>query len=214
MQAREKNFKFAFNTLLLINMNSINFHNTHFVSSFGTPEQLPLAELPEVVFCGRSNVGKSSLINALCNQNKLAKTSQKPGKTATINFYACNEIYLVDLPGYGFAHVSHTERARWSELINSYFSDNRNFNLVVCLIDMRHEPQPLDFEMLSFLRERDLPFVIALTKCDKLAKSKVKQAVKRTAALLEMDEMAIFPVSAHTKTGLDALKNMIKEATL
>lgn len=200
-------------TLSLITMDGINFQKAHFVASYGTGKQLPRAELGEVIFCGRSNVGKSSLINALTRQNKLAKTSQKPGKTATINFFSCDGIYLVDLPGYGFASASHAEKKRWSALIDAYFSQTRSFNLVVCLVDARHDPQPLDYEMVQFLQDKKLPFIIALTKCDKLAKSKVKLALKRTAALLGVDELACVALSSKTKEGIQALQTIIENAT-
>lgn len=195
------------------NMNSINFQKAHFSAAYGKTSQLPAATLPEVVFCGRSNVGKSSLINALTNQKKLAKTSQKPGKTATVNFFETDGIFLVDLPGYGYAAASHAEKARWSELIDGYFSQNRSFNLVVCLVDARHEPQPLDYNMVAYLQEQKLPFVVVLTKCDKLSRARSKQAARDTASALGVDELAVLPVSAKTKAGLFELKQAIETAT-
>lgn len=145
--------------------------NAEFFAAFGTNKQLPAKEKPEIVFSGRSNVGKSSLINKLCNRKNLARVSSEPGKTGTINFYKVNDFYLVDLPGYGFAKVSDKERRRWDRLINSYFESGRNINLVVQLIDCRREPSTDDYSMLEYLSYHNIPFVIALTKGDKLNKT-------------------------------------------
>ena len=139
-----------------------------FFAAFGTNKQLPASVKPEVVFSGRSNVGKSSLINKLCNRKNLARVSGEPGKTGTINFYTVNDFYIVDLPGYGFAKVSDKERQRWDKLINSYFETGRGINLVVQLIDSRREPSNDDYMMLEYLTHHNIPFVIALTKGDKL----------------------------------------------
>ena len=150
-----------------------------FACAFGTKKQLPKAEKPEIVFSGRSNVGKSSLINKLCNRKSLARTSAQPGKTGTINFYKVNEFFFVDLPGYGFAKVSDKERKRWDNLINGYFNQSRDVRMVVQLIDSRHEPTKDDITMLEYLTYYKFPFVIALTKCDKLNKTEQSAAVEK-----------------------------------
>ena len=142
----------------------MNFNNVRFERSFGTSAQLTPSTAPEVAFSGRSNVGKSSLLNKLFNRKGLAKVSQTPGKTATINFFDGDGVTFVDLPGYGYAKVSKSEKARWSELIEGYFNQDRSFALVVALVDIRHEASELDENMIRFLREAALPFVVALTK--------------------------------------------------
>lgn len=131
-------------------------------------------------FVGRSNVGKSSLINRLFNRKKLAKVSQMPGKTSTINFFVTDEIHFVDLPGYGYAKVAKSEKARWAEMIDGYFDQYRYYALVVSLIDIRHPATKLDEQMVAFLRECQLPFIIALTKADKVSRS---AAAKQKAAI-------------------------------
>ena len=134
---------------------ALNYQLARYVASYGTPEQLPAPTTPEVSFVGRSNVGKSSLLNKLLNRKQLARTSAQPGKTININFYDVDGVSFVDLPGYGFAKVSQKERDRWATLINGYFTQERSFNLVVSLVDIRHEAQKLDLQMLDFLRGED-----------------------------------------------------------
>ena len=134
----------------------MNFNNVTFERSFGISSQLPPSTLPEVAFAGRSNVGKSSMLNALFGRKSLAKVSQKPGKTSTINFFATEGARFVDLPGYGYARVAKSEKGRWAELIEGYFNQDRNFALVVSLVDIRHEAQQLDLNMINFLMEAGL----------------------------------------------------------
>ena len=157
----------------------MNFNNVSFERSFGVSNQLPESTLPEVSFAGRSNVGKSSLINKLFNRKGLAKVSQTPGKTATINFFNSQDTRFVDLPGYGFAQVSKAEKGRWSELIEGYFNQDRNFALVVSLIDIRHAPSDLDHNMIEFLQDAELPYMVVRTKADKLSR---QQQIKQKAA--------------------------------
>ena len=130
----------------------MNINNVVFERSFGTSSQLPASTLPEIAFAGRSNVGKSSLLNKLFNRKGLAKVSQTPGKTATINFFACDGVRFVDLPGYGYAKVSKSEKERWSELIEGYFNQDRDLALVVSLVDIRHAASALDEGMVAFRR--------------------------------------------------------------
>jgi len=132
----------------------MNVHTAAFEMAAGISSQLPQSSLPEVAFSGRSNVGKSSLINRLVNRKSLARTSATPGKTATINFYKLDTMRMVDLPGYGYAKVSDSERRRWSELIEGYFDDDRDLRLVVQLWDMRHAPSKDDYQMLNYMIER------------------------------------------------------------
>lgn len=153
-------------------MGELNFSKAEFTAAYGLAAQLPTAKLPEFVFAGRSNVGKSSLINKLCNRRKLARVSSTPGKTATINFYTAGDAYLVDLPGYGYAKTSASERSRWDSLINGYFSQNRTIPLLLQLLDCRHEPSKDDLEMLSYLEHYHISFIAVLTKFDKIKPSK------------------------------------------
>ncbi len=191
----------------------MNYHNASFKAAYGTSAQLPASVRPEVSFAGRSNVGKSSLLNKLMYRKGLAKVSSTPGKTATINFYDVDGNDFVDLPGYGYAKVSKSERERWSELIEGYFNQERQFALVVSLVDIRHEATALDENMVSFLCESGLPFAIALTKADKLSK---QQASRQTAAIRKQlqlpQETPIVATSAEKGTGIDALRKLIDAA--
>lgn len=190
----------------------MNFNNVTFDRSFGTSAQLPPSTLPEVAFAGRSNVGKSSLLNKLVGRKNLAHVSQKPGKTATINFFQAGDAYLVDLPGYGYAQVSKTERERWAELIEGYFNQDRNFALVCSLIDVRHPASALDENMVGFLQEAELPFLIVLTKGDKLSKSKCSQqraAIKRQLKLA--DDVPMVITSSLKGDGMDELRRIIQQ---
>lgn len=191
----------------------LNFHNASFKAAYGTSQQLPKSTLPEVSFAGRSNVGKSSLLNKLMYRKGLAKVSQTPGKTATINFYDVDGMDFVDLPGYGYAKVSKSELGRWSELIEGYFNQERVFALVVSLIDIRHDPSALDQHMVQFLAESGLPFAVALTKADKLSKAQVnKQRAAITRALGLPKDVPVVVTSAEKGTGIDELRRVISQA--
>ncbi|WP_251178722.1 ribosome biogenesis GTP-binding protein YihA/YsxC [Adlercreutzia agrestimuris] len=191
----------------------MNFNNVTFERSFGVSSQLPPSTLPEVSFAGRSNVGKSSLINKLFNRKGLAKVSQTPGKTATINFFNSQDVRFVDLPGYGFAQVSKADKGRWSELIEGYFNQDRNFALVVSLIDIRHNPSDLDHAMIEFLQDAELPYLVVLTKADKLSRQqqlKQKAVIKRALNLPDSVDMVV--TSSEKGTGIDLLKAAITQA--
>lgn len=191
----------------------MNFHNASFKAAYGTSSQLPASERPEVSFAGRSNVGKSSLLNKLMFRKGLAKVSSTPGKTATINFYDVDGADFVDLPGYGYAKVSKSEKGRWSELIEGYFNQERRFALVVSLIDIRHEATALDLNMVEFLKESGLPFAIALTKADKLSK---QQAMKQAAAIRRQlalpKDVPMLATSSEKGTGVEELRHLLAEA--
>ena len=182
-----------------------------FFAAYGTNKQLPASVKPEVVFSGRSNVGKSSLINKLCNRKNLARVSGEPGKTGTINFYTVNDFYIVDLPGYGFAKVSDKERQRWDKLINSYFETGRGINLVVQLIDSRREPSNDDYTMLDYLTHHSIPFVIALTKGDKLNKTQQNAAVEQFKEFCrDYSWSDIILTSTLKNIGIDTLNSTIE----
>ena len=191
----------------------MNFNKVAFERSFGISSQLPPSTLPEVAFAGRSNVGKSSMLNALFGRKSLAKVSQKPGKTSTINFFATDTARFVDLPGYGYARVAKSEKGRWAELIEGYFNQDRNFALVVSLVDIRHEAQQLDLNMIGFLQEARLPFAVVLTKADKLSKNQQnKQAALLRRQLALPDDVPMLVTSSEKKIGFDNLRKLIEQA--
>ncbi len=190
----------------------IRYEQVRYLASYGTVEQLPQSKAPEVSFVGRSNVGKSSLINKLFNRKSLAKVSAKPGKTANINFFEADGIHFVDLPGYGFAQRSQAEKQRWADLIDAYFTSERSHNLVVALVDIRLDAQALDLQMIDYLKGAGLPFIIALTKADKLSRQKQQAQLRKLAAAFGVDEMACVVTSAQTGLGIDTLKRFIEQS--
>lgn len=187
---------------------TMNYHNVKFTAAYGTSKQLPPSTRAEVSFVGRSNVGKSSLMNKLFNRKKLAKVSATPGKTSTINFFEAEWADFVDLPGYGFAQVSKSEKARWREMIEGYYNQDREFCCVVSLIDIRHPATALDVNMIEFLIAAELPFMIVCTKADKLSKNKCMQniAALRRQLGFSRDEVEIIPISSANGSGIDDLK--------
>lgn len=192
----------------------LHFEKARFEAAYGNADQLPPSTMPEVAFAGRSNVGKSSLINKLCRRKALARTSSQPGKTANINFYEADGIRLVDLPGYGYAKVSARERQRWANLIHGYFQQERSFNLVAALVDIRHDAQELDEQMLAFLHEEGLPFVVVLTKADKLSRSKQQSQAALLARQFDVPRDCMITTSATKNLGIDVLRHRIEEACL
>lgn len=193
----------------------MNFHKAAFKAAYGTEAQLPESVRAEVAFAGRSNVGKSSLLNKLMFRKGLAKVSSTPGKTATVNFYDVDGVDLVDLPGYGYAKVSKSELGRWSSLIEGYFNQNRQFALVVSLVDIRHDPSELDRNMVEFLAEAELPFAVALTKADKLSKQKANAQKQRIMRTLDLPEgTPVILTSAESGTGIDDLRRLIAQRTV
>lgn len=189
----------------------MNFQSVEFEAAAGRADQLKKSDLPEIVFSGKSNVGKSSLINKLVNRKALARVSATPGKTATINFYKVDNAYFVDLPGYGYAKVSNAERERWDELINTYFEDDRSVCLLVQLLDSRHAPSADDVQMLEYLHYHRIPFVAALTKGDKLKKSEMatcKEEFERICAPYGCQ--AVVLTSAENGLGMDELRALLE----
>ncbi len=192
----------------------MNFNNAEFEKAFGTFAQLEESNMPEVCFCGRSNVGKSSLINKILNRKSIARVSSKPGKTVTINFYKVDNIRLVDLPGYGYAKVNFSERERWSELMEGYFKSDRDIRMAFQLIDMRHPATDFDLSMLDFLSQMGIPFTVVLTKADKLNKTETQKRLEKI--IEELGEFAentrIIPFSIQNNAGAETLREVIENA--
>lgn len=192
----------------------MNWNKVEFEAAFGTLDQIIQSDLPEICFSGRSNVGKSSLINKILNRKSIARVSSTPGKTVTINFYRLDQFRLVDLPGYGYAKVADSERERWADLMEGYFRTNRNIKLCLQLIDMRHPATEFDISMLEFLSHFEIPYAVVLTKCDKLNKTEFN---KRLSLLKEElgefgDNIEIIPFSALKGIGADSVRNVVENA--
>ena len=192
----------------------LNLNNTALTMSAGLPKQFPGDRLPQIAFSGRSNVGKSSLINSLLNRKSLARVSGEPGKTITVNFYSIDrKLYFVDLPGYGYAKRSPEDKKRWSALTDGYFTNNPNIDAVrlVCqLIDSRIGPTEDDWNMLEYLTESRMNFFVVGTKCDKLNRSERDKFVSLMAE--EMPEVPYILYSAKTGEGRDVLWKQILAA--
>ncbi|KOP83630.1 ribosome biogenesis GTP-binding protein YihA/YsxC [Cytobacillus solani] len=163
-------------------------NSAEIVISAVKPEQYPVEALPEFALAGRSNVGKSSFINKMLNRKNLARTSSKPGKTQTLNFYLINEImHFVDVPGYGYAKVSKKEREAWGKMIETYLKDREQLKAVVQIVDLRHPPSKDDVMMYNFLKHFEIPCIIIATKADKIPKSKWQKHLKVAKETLELD---------------------------
>lgn len=177
----------------------------------GVTSVLPENIHPEVAFAGKSNVGKSSLINALMQRKALARTSAQPGKTQTINFYNVNdEIYFVDLPGYGYAKVSQTEKEKWGKMIEKYLHNSKQLKAVFLLIDIRHEPSANDVNMYEWMKFQGFAPIVIATKADKINRSQLPKQLKVVRTGLKMDKGGILiPFSAETKAGRDEIYEII-----
>ena len=181
----------------------------------GITSRLPENTLPEIAFAGKSNVGKSSLINGLMNRKSLARTSAQPGKTQTINFYNVNDaFYLVDLPGYGYARVSEEVKAKWGKMVERYLRQSRQLRAVFLLIDIRHEPSANDRQMYDWILSQGYHPIIIATKLDKLNRSQVPAAVKRVREGLKAEKgTVVLPFSALTKQGREEIYEVIEKLT-
>lgn len=192
----------------------MHFKKAHFVTGAPSLNECPPPEFPELCFAGRSNVGKSSLINAVMNDSTLARTSNTPGKTREMNYYLVDEkAYFVDLPGFGYAKVSKKERERWGRDIRNYLLDRPTLRMVFHLVDIRHKPSGLDEEFFYWLGVNRMPFAVILTKADKLSRNKQNQSKFRLKKILdEMNiEVPIRVISSEKKTGLEDVRKLAAE---
>lgn len=178
-------------------------HNAEIVISAVSPKQYPETDLPEIALAGRSNVGKSSFINTLIDRKNLARTSGKPGKTQTLNFYLIeNTLHFVDVPGYGYAKVSKTERAKWGEMIETYITSRKQLRAVVSLVDIRHDPSKEDIQMYEFLKYYNIPVIVVATKADKIPRGKWNKHTSAIKKKLDFDPDDTFILfSSETKKG-------------
>lgn len=191
----------------------MNFHIAEFEAAYGKSKQIPESSVPEIVFSGKSNVGKSSLINKLLYRKSMARVSATPGKTATINFFKLQEVRFVDLPGYGYAKVSKSEKDRWAELVEGYFAQERNISLVVQICDFRHNPTNDDKNMIDFLYQNHYNFIIALTKLDKIKKSQRQKRLEEIREFLsEYEGVRLCACSSENGEGIELIRSMIEES--
>ena len=189
--------------------------SAEFIKSIYDLRNLPASVLSEFVFVGRSNVGKSSLINTICSKKTLAKVGSAPGKTRQLNYFLINEeYYLVDLPGYGYAKVPEQIRAGWRKLVEDYISERENVNMVFVLIDSRHEPTYLDELMVSWLEYYEIPYAIVLTKSDKISKNKMEKQIYRSSKIVHNEDLCrdYIPFSIVSGEGKNDIIALISEA--
>lgn len=192
----------------------MEFQTARFITSAPALKDCPDESLPEFCFAGRSNVGKSSLLNKMTNKRKLARTSNTPGKTQQMNYYNIDETcYFVDLPGFGFAKVPEKERKRWGKDIQEYLKNRSTLRLILHLVDARHPPTALDEEFFFWMASNGMPFAVILTKSDKLSKNKLSQAVAHTRKVLgSMNiEVPLIPSSADSGSGIDEVQKLIRD---
>ncbi|RPI19392.1 MAG: YihA family ribosome biogenesis GTP-binding protein [Ignavibacteriae bacterium] len=193
----------------------MKIQTAEFVNSVTDLGQLPTAHLPEIVFIGRSNVGKSSLINKLCGKSKLAKTSSIPGRTRQLNYYLINEeFYFVDLPGYGYAKVPEQIKTGWRKLVEDYISTRKNIKLVFELMDSRHDPTYLDQLMVNWLEYYEINYAIVLTKSDKISQNKMERQIYRTSKIVSNEQLCrdYIPFSAISGEGRNTVMKLIEES--
>ncbi len=182
-----------------------------FLTSIATTDKLEQLTLPQFAFVGRSNVGKSSLLNALCNRKNLAKTSSTPGRTRLVNIFQVNKSFLfVDLPGYGFAKASKTEQAGWQNLIGTYLEHSKNLQMVFVLVDCRHQPTEKDLQMVDYLYAYQIPFKVVATKTDKLNKSEFLKSKNVVASTLGLGKDDIIFVSSEKKQNIDKIWEVVE----
>src|SRR5699024_8168164 len=196
----------------LLKRKTIKVTKAEIVTSAVQPSQYPKGHFPEIALAGRSNVGKSSFINRLLGRRNLVRTSSKPGKTQTLNFYLINDsFHFVDVPGYGYAQVSKKERETWGKMMETYFSERDNLKATIQIVDIRHQPTEDDLMMYDFLKYYEIPVLIIATKLDKIKKGQVNKQVKLIKDKLELEDGdQIVPFSAETAQGKDEAWKIIE----
>lgn len=187
-----------------------------YVKGAGNYNQCIVSDVPQIAVCGKSNVGKSSFINFLVNDSRLARTSKLPGRTRLINYFLINdgkedEFLLADLPGYGFAKVSDAEKLKWADLLEKYLANDKSLRHVFFLVDIRHEPTADDVTMYNYLFKNNLPFTVIATKCDKIGKSQIKNRCRAIASFLKLGESNVIPISSLQKFGKDVVLDVIEQ---
>lgn len=190
---------------------AVKIKNATFITSAASKEQFIVPDKPMFAVCGKSNVGKSSFINMLANQKKLAKTSSEPGRTRLVNYFDFGEFILADLPGYGFARVSKGEKEKWAKTLDNFFKDKERIAHVFMLVDSRHDPTADDVQMLEFLHYHIVPFTVTLTKADKLSRMKLKEHIKAIAADLYLAPGNLLATSSETGYGKPEVLQKIRE---
>ncbi|MDR3216003.1 MAG: ribosome biogenesis GTP-binding protein YihA/YsxC [Clostridiaceae bacterium] len=186
--------------------------NAKFIISVSDSGKLPCYDKPEIAIAGKSNVGKSSFINFICNNSKLARTSSEPGRTRLLNYFEINggEFYIVDMPGYGYARVSKEEKAGWGALAEGYLKNSKELKCVVLLVDIRHDPNPDDRLLLNFMHASNIPFAVVATKGDKLSRQQSFNRRAEIAACLNIGRDDVLTVSSLKKTGLEEILNLFQ----
>ena len=189
---------------------SIRFINAKFIKSASKKAEFIEDELNQIAFVGRSNVGKSSLINMLTNNSKMAKTSSTPGRTRLVNYFNINnQFYLVDLPGYGYAKASKSTTNAWDSVMNDYFVENPKLKVVMLLLDCRIMPTELDKQMLDYLAENEIPAIIILTKTDKISRSELNNTINKISKEIRFNKDLIIPTSADKKQGTEKISSIL-----
>ncbi|MBP5493112.1 MAG: YihA family ribosome biogenesis GTP-binding protein [Clostridiales bacterium] len=192
---------------------SIDFRKTTFWGVASDLKSCPVIDRPEIVLSGKSNVGKSSLVNALADNKKLARVSATPGKTRLVVYFDVDgKFYFADLPGYGYAKASKDVKEKFNKLCDQYFVSGREFSLVLHLLDIRHAPSKDDVKMLQFMNQQGIPYFLVFTKCDKLSRAQMNRQLQEFSKILDFhDDARIFAVSAEKKVGLEDLRAAIEE---
>jgi GTP-binding protein len=188
----------------------IKITKAEFITSAASKAQFIKSDKPIIAVCGKSNVGKSSFINMLANRKKLARVSQEPGRTRLINYFDFGQFILADLPGYGFAKVSKTEKAKWGKMLDDFFAEKQDIAHVFSLCDIRHDPSADDRNMVTYLYYNLIPFTVIATKSDKLSKGKIAQSINNIAAIYKCGQGDIIATSSQTKSGLEDVLNKIE----
>ncbi len=197
----------------MTNKPNLNLHIAEFIKSAATPSGFIETDLPQIIFAGKSNVGKSSVINRILNRKNFARVGASPGKTTHINYFLIdNKAYFVDLPGYGYAKVSMSEKQRWARLIETYLNREEGFNLGIFIVDIRHKPTADDIVMAEWFIQSGMPFYVVANKEDKLKKSQIEGAISLISETLNIPKEIIIPFSAEKATGRDELVRIIQNS--